>query len=182
MGAGLQTLGSCGPKLAACTCSKATRLSLVTLSSNFRQPGAERTTQQGHPGQQVSGSEVEECGVGIRAQWQQPTKESGWIWRRVRSEQVRMQLSDGGARLGAGQECQNGLDTFSAYGCMWVKTVPLQLHYSGTWEGLPGVSGTPVPQRPMAEKVWMRERWGTERQVHRLKRLDVKQNIFNGLD
>lgn len=32
--------------------------------------------------------------------------------------EVRMQLSDGGARLGASQECQNGLVAFSAYGCM----------------------------------------------------------------
>lgn len=64
------------PASAACTCYKATQLSLVTLASDFLQPGAERTTLQGHPGQQVIGSRVEECRVGAKAQGQQLMKES----------------------------------------------------------------------------------------------------------
>lgn len=164
MGAGLQTLSSSRPQLAACTCSKATRLSLVTLSSNFRQPGAERITQQGHPGEQVSGSEVEECGVGTKdsdSSWQRSQVEYRGEWAQNRSECNCLMEEPG---WGPGQECQNGLDAYSAHGRMWVTTIPLQLHFSGTWEGLPGVSGMLVPRRPLVEKVWMRERWGTERQ------------------
>lgn len=63
------------PKLVGCACYKASQRNLVTFTTNLLQPGAERT-QQGQPGQQVSSSGVEECGMGAKALWQQLTEES----------------------------------------------------------------------------------------------------------
>lgn len=47
----------------------------MTFTSNFLQLGAGKT-QQGHPGQQVSGSRVKEYGGSAKSLWQQAMKES----------------------------------------------------------------------------------------------------------
>lgn len=134
----------------------------MTLSSNFLQPGANKITKQGHPGQQVRGSGVEECEVGTKAQWPQQTKEYAL---NAEVSEVRIQPSDGEARLPAGEvsEWPGHLSNIR----MYTSDTPslCTSHYSGTCEGLPGVSDTSVHKTIGRHREGVDERGEAERQI-----------------
>lgn len=100
--------------------------------------------------------------MGAKMQWQQLMMES-----RLNMEvsESRIQLLDRespgrpkGAVVGR-QGCRNGLGTFSTYGCRYMSFTPLLStpYYSGTWKGLPSISGTPDPLR---RKGWCEQEKG----------------------
>lgn len=138
----------------------------MTFTNDFLQRGAERTAQQGLPGE-VSGSGVKGCAVGTKVLWQQLIKETrlNTETRPEYSCQAGRIQGGQGTRLGTGRDVRMAWIPFQHRDGYKCHTFPLHPHYSGPpryfWYLCPTeTTGTEegIDRRKMKQRSNVRER------------------------